>query len=72
MIARGEKLGEEPRIDQSMGWGCSQESQFLRSSGIHPTLLGQCERFSRTAYRERVCAVCIKFLLHDVHRFELP
>jgi hypothetical protein len=72
MAVRGEKLGGDPRIDQPTGWGCSRESFFLESSGICPTLLGQRETLSRTTCHERVRAVCIRFLLHDVHRFELP
>jgi hypothetical protein len=45
---------------------------FLRSSRIHPTLLGQRERLPCIACHERVYVVCIRFLLQDVHRFESP
>jgi hypothetical protein len=45
---------------------------FLRSSGIHPTLLHQCERLSCMASHERVCVMCIRFLLQDVHRLKSP
>jgi hypothetical protein len=37
---------------------------------ISPTLLGQRERLLRTTCLERVCIMCIRFLLHDVYRFE--
>jgi hypothetical protein len=72
MTVKGEKLSGDSRIDQPTGWGCSCESFFFRSIGICPTLLGQRETLSRTACRERVRVVCIRFLLHDVHQFELP
>jgi hypothetical protein len=41
------------------------------SSGIHSTLMGQCERLLHTACHECVRVVCIRFLLYDVHGFEL-
>jgi hypothetical protein len=45
---------------------------FLGSSMIYLTLLGQCERLSHTACHEHVRVMSIRFLLHDVHRFESP
>jgi hypothetical protein len=48
MTVRGEKLGRDLRIGQSMDWGCSQGSFFLESSGIRPTLWSQRERLSHT------------------------
>jgi hypothetical protein len=53
MAVRGEKLGGDQRIGQSTCRGCSQESLFLRSSGIHPALLGQREKLSRTQTTHR-------------------
>jgi hypothetical protein len=35
---RGEKLGGDPQISQSVCWGCNRESLFLRSSVIGPNL----------------------------------
>jgi hypothetical protein len=70
MIVREEKLDGDSWIGQPTGWGCSRESFFLGRSEIHRTLLGQHESLSRMACRERVCVVCISFLLYDVHRFE--
>jgi hypothetical protein len=40
---------------------------FLKSSRIHPTLLGQHERLSHMAYHEHVRVIYIRFLLQDVH-----
>jgi hypothetical protein len=59
MTVMGEKLGEDPQIGQPMGWGCSRESLFLRSSGIRPTLWSQRERLPHTgtAYRKRTPGV---------------
>jgi hypothetical protein len=41
------------------------------SSRIHPTLLRQRERLPHMTCHERVCVMCIRFLLQDVYRFEL-
>jgi hypothetical protein len=43
---------------------------FLGSSRIRLTLLGQCEMLLHTACHKRLCVMCIRFLLHDVHQFE--
>jgi hypothetical protein len=72
MVVRGENLGGDPWIDQPTGWGSSRESLFLKSSGIHPTLLGQCKGLPRTACHERVRVMCIRFLLQDVQLFKSP
>jgi hypothetical protein len=37
-LCGGEKLNGDPQIGQPTCWGCSQESLFLRNSGIHPNL----------------------------------
>jgi hypothetical protein len=63
MTVRGEKLGGGPWIGQPIGWGCSRESLFLRSSGISQTLLGEHKRLLHTACREDVRVMSIMFLL---------
>jgi hypothetical protein len=40
----GKKMGGDPHIGQPVCWGCSRESLFLRSNGIHPNLLVTHER----------------------------
>jgi hypothetical protein len=52
------------------GLGIGMGDFFLGSSRIRPTLLGQRERLPHTTCRERVCVICIRFLLWDAHRFE--
>jgi hypothetical protein len=66
----GREIGWRPADRSADGLRCSREFLFLENSGIRPTLLGQCERLSHTACHERVCIMCIRFLLHDVHQFE--
>jgi hypothetical protein len=67
MTIREEKLGGV-LIDQSIDvlW-IGTRAIFLGSSAICPTLLSQRERLPRTACKERVCIICIRFLLQDVH-----
>jgi hypothetical protein len=52
------------------GMGIEMGDLFLRSSKSHPTMLGQREMLSHTACDEHVYVMCVRFLLHDVHRFE--
>jgi hypothetical protein len=49
---RGEKLGGDPQIGQPSCWGCSQESLFLGSSRIHPTLLTTTQKVAIHRLRE--------------------
>jgi hypothetical protein len=85
MAVRGEKLGGDLRIDQSMDWGCSRGSLFLGNNEISTTLWSQRERLSRTrtARRKHTSGVCglawevyvscvSDFPLQGVHRFKLP
>jgi hypothetical protein len=59
MAAMGEKLVGDLWIGQSMSCRLGQEP-FSESSRIHPILLGQRERLSRTACHDRICVVCIR------------
>jgi hypothetical protein len=59
--------------DQLIGvLGNVMRELFLRSSRIHPTLLGQHERLPCIACHKSVYDMCIRFLLHDVHRSKSP
>jgi hypothetical protein len=58
------------------GWSASglwieMRAIFLMRSRICPTLLSQRERLMCTTCHERVHVMCIRFLLHNVHRFKL-
>jgi hypothetical protein len=44
LLCGGEKLGGDPHISQAVCWGCSRESLFLGSSGIHPNQSATHER----------------------------
>jgi hypothetical protein len=50
LAMRGEKLGGDPHISQVACLGCSQESLFLRSSGIYLNLLTAHEWLLYTDY----------------------
>jgi hypothetical protein len=54
MAVREEKMGGDPRISPPSCWGCSWESFFLGSNGIHPNLLVTHERLLYTDYARYV------------------
>jgi hypothetical protein len=65
LAVRGKKLGEDPQIGQSACWGCSQESLFIGSSGIHANRSVTLERllyanYVRYIWSEVICSLSVE------------